>query len=224
MISCVVLLVIMIILGRIGKINSRIVSCTPVILSRMITSLFTHFIISTSAPKVLVPILSASTILQRMVKSVTITLSYTFRMMIILPKKNADTSNMNSAVYNGDRINITLQTYYKIMPKSFNDLSATGYAHALNYTKKINAFEQDLKDLQAIYWCVISKGHWDNFLPAEQTFDIFCNKFYKYILASIRLSCLYQSTHIALVTLKISDEENTNMDTAEVVGVAVVEG
>ena len=52
------------------------------------------------------------------------------------------TSTINRAVYNGDRRNFTLETYYTMMLKYFNDLSDLGYAHALNYTKKINAFEQ----------------------------------------------------------------------------------
>ena len=64
---------------------------------------------------------------------------------------------MNSAVYNGDHRNFTLETDYTIMLKAFNDLSAAGSAHALNGTKKINAFEQVLKDPQAIHWCIISK-------------------------------------------------------------------
>ena len=37
------------------------------------------------------------------------------------------------------------------MLKALNDLAATVSAHALNYTKKINAIEQVLKDLQAIH-------------------------------------------------------------------------
>ena len=65
---------------------------------------------------------------------------------------------MNSAVYNGDSRNSTLETYYTIISKAFNYLAASGYAHVLNYTKKIHAFEQGLKDLQAICWCIITKG------------------------------------------------------------------
>ena len=88
---------------------------------------------------------------------------------------------MNSAVYIGDSRNFTLETHYTIQLKAFNDLSTAGSAHGLNDTKKINAFEQGLKDPQAIHWCIISKERWDNFLPAEQTFDRFYNKFSKYI-------------------------------------------
>ena len=60
-------------------------------------------------------------------------------------KSTASTRTMNSAVYNGDHRNFTLGTYYKITLRSFNDLAASGYAHALNDTKKINTFGQGLK-------------------------------------------------------------------------------
>ena len=69
-------------------------------------------------PKVLVPILSTRTILKIIVANVTSTFSYTFRIM-------------------RDHINFTLETYYTIMSKCFNDLSATRSAHNLNNTNKI---------------------------------------------------------------------------------------
>ena len=57
-------------------------------------------------------------------------------------KETSATSTMNSAVYNGDCRNVILETYYTIMSKAFNDLSAAGSTHALNNTKKINAFNK----------------------------------------------------------------------------------
>ena len=62
---------------------------------------------------------------------------------------------MNSAVYNGDRKNFTLDNYYTIILKTFNDLADVGSAHALNDMKKINSFEQGLKEPQAINWYII---------------------------------------------------------------------
>ena len=62
---------------------------------------------------------------------------------------------MNSAVYNGDSNNFTLETNYTIMLKSFNDLAATGSPRAINNMKKINSSEQGLNDPQAIHWCII---------------------------------------------------------------------
>ena len=66
-------------------------------------------------------------------------------------KATADKSTMNSAVYNGYLVNFTHETYYAIFLKAFNDLSAVGSDRALNGTNKINAFEQCLKDPQAIH-------------------------------------------------------------------------
>ena len=40
-------------------------------------------------------------------------------------KATAVTSTMKSAFYNGDHRNFTLETYYTILSKSFNDLSAS---------------------------------------------------------------------------------------------------
>ena len=42
------------------------------------------------------------------------------------------TGTINSAVIMVIHINSTLETYYKIILKAFNDLAAAGYAHALN--------------------------------------------------------------------------------------------
>ena len=60
-------------------------------------------------------------------------------------KSTASTGTMNSAVYNCDSRNFTLETYYTIMAKSFNDLAAAGSAYALDYTKIINSIERVLK-------------------------------------------------------------------------------
>ena len=70
-------------------------------------------------------------------------------------KATTVTSTMNSAVYNGDSNNFTLETNYTIMLKSFNDLAATGSSRAIKNMKKINSSEQGLNDPQAIHWCII---------------------------------------------------------------------
>ena len=57
---------------------------------------------------------------------------------------------MSQAVYKGERRNFTLETYYGIMSKAFNDLEHAGTVHALNEQKKVTAFEQCLKDQTAI--------------------------------------------------------------------------
>ena len=75
--------------------------------------------------------------------------------------------------------------------------------YALNDTNKINTFEQGLKDPQAIHWCIISKERWEIFPPAEQTFDRFYNKFYKYIRKyKTLLSGSNRSSHIGAFNTK----------------------
>ena len=78
-------------------------------------------------------------------------------------KATAAKSTMNSAFYNGDCRNFTLDTYYTVMSKAFNYFFAAGSSHALIYTKKIKSFEQGLKDPQEIHWYIILKERWDNF-------------------------------------------------------------
>ena len=74
------------------------------------------------------------------------TLSYTFvSYSYLINKATADTSIMNSAVYNVDCKNFTLETYYTIIAKSFNDLAAAGSAYALDYTKIVNSIGRVLK-------------------------------------------------------------------------------
>ena len=67
------------------------------------------------------------------------------------------------------------------MLEAFNDFADVGPAHSLNNANKINTFKQGLTYLQVICWWIISKERWDNFPPAEQTFDIFYKQFSKYI-------------------------------------------
>ena len=65
-------------------------------------------------------------------------------------KASTATAILNSALYRGDRRNFTLETYYTVMSKAFNDLAESGPAHALNDVKKVSTFEQGLQDPQAI--------------------------------------------------------------------------
>ena len=57
-------------------------------------------------------------------------------------KPTAATSMMNSAVYNGDCRNFIFESYYTIILKAFNGLSASGSAHALNNTEKYMHFNK----------------------------------------------------------------------------------
>ena len=88
---------------------------------------------------------------------------------------------ISQAVYRGERRNFTLETYYGIMSKAFNDLGDAGVEHSLNEQKKVTAFEQGLKEQTAITWYITAKDKWDNLPIADQNFDNFYNEFAKYM-------------------------------------------
>ena len=118
-------------------------------------------------------------------------------------KATAATAILNAALYRGDRRNFTLETYYTVMSKAFNDLAESGPAHALNDVKKLSTFEQGLQDPQAIQWSIISKERWDNFPLADQTFDKFYNEFSKYITKFKTLSSSGNSRSSRIGALEI---------------------
>ena len=91
------------------------------------------------------------------------------------------TTNISKAIYKGDRAHFTIETYYNIMSKSFNDLDQAGSAHSLTEQQKITKFEQGLKDKTAITWAITAKAEWNNLPLVSQTFDGFYNCFSKYM-------------------------------------------
>ena len=96
-------------------------------------------------------------------------------------KATAATTAIANAVYKGDRQHFTLETYYSIMAKAFNDLAQSGPAHSLTEPQKITKFESGLCDDKAITWSITAKNQWNQLPPAEQTFDSFYNEFSKYM-------------------------------------------
>ena len=121
-------------------------------------------------------------------------------------KASAATASMNSSVYRGDRRNFTLETYYTVMSKAFNDLAEAGVAHSLNDVKKVSMFEQGLQEPQAIQWCIISKERWDNFPVADRTFDKFYNEFSKYITKFKTLSASGNSRSSRIGSFETDDK------------------
>ena len=89
--------------------------------------------------------------------------------------------SLSNVIYKGERRNFTLETYYSIMTKAFNDLALAGPTHALNEEKKVMTFEQGLRDPTAISWYITAKDRWNALPPHEQTFDAFYNEFSKYM-------------------------------------------
>lgn len=96
-------------------------------------------------------------------------------------KATSATTSMNNAVYKGDRQNFTLEIYYSIMAKAFNDLETADPAHSLSEQQKITKFDQGLKDPTAINWAITAKNQWNTFAPGNQTFDSYYNKFSQFM-------------------------------------------
>ena len=96
-------------------------------------------------------------------------------------KAAAATNSMNNAVYKGDCQHFTLETYYGIMSKAFNDLELAGAAHTLTEQQKITKFEHGLKESNAISWSITAKNQWNTFPLANQTFDSYYNEFSQYM-------------------------------------------
>ena len=96
-------------------------------------------------------------------------------------KASSATAAMSNAVYKGDRQHFTIETYYSIMSKAFNDLELAGAAHSLSEQQKITKFEQGLKDNNAISWSITAKNVWNSLPVANQTFDAYYNEFSQYM-------------------------------------------
>ena len=64
----------------------------------------------------------------------------------------ATTANkaLTETKYFGNRRNFTLETYYAIITKAFNDLEEAGTAHQLSEEQKITKFETGLEDSSTI--------------------------------------------------------------------------
>ena len=88
---------------------------------------------------------------------------------------------ISNAIYKGERRNFTLDTYYDIMSKAFNDLEEAGPSYALNSQQKVTTFENGLKDQVAIQWYITAKENWNRLPINDQTFDSFYNEFSKYM-------------------------------------------
>ena len=86
-------------------------------------------------------------------------------------------NTMTNAVYNGPRKNFSIETYYTIMTKAFNDLATAGPSHQLNEEQKITKFESGIKEEKAIGFAITAKSQWDALPRAERTFDKYYNLF-----------------------------------------------
>jgi hypothetical protein len=84
---------------------------------------------------------------------------------------------LSNAVYQGDRRNFNIETYYSIMSTNFNALVNSGPDYALTEIQKIQKFEEGIKEVNAIKYCIDAKKDFDNLPPGLRTFDEYYNLF-----------------------------------------------
>ena len=84
---------------------------------------------------------------------------------------------INNEAYRGEKRNFTLESYYNIMSRAFNDLAIAGEGHALNEQQKVLTFEGGLKDKDATSWYIMAKESWYQLPVPQRTFDSFYNEF-----------------------------------------------
>ena len=92
-------------------------------------------------------------------------------------RANIARANIKKAAYGGNKKHFTIQNYYDIFSKAFNDMDYAGPVHSLNEVQKVNAFQQGLQETNAIRFSMQAKGMWDLKPANEQTFDSYYNEF-----------------------------------------------
>ena len=92
-------------------------------------------------------------------------------------KASRATAALNKAVYQGDKRNFNIETYYNIMTKNFNLLESAGAEYTLTDAQKISKFEEGVKEVNAIRYCIDAKTAYDALPAADKTFDRYYNIF-----------------------------------------------
>ena len=92
----------------------------------------------------------------------------------------ADRANakIKNAHYIGERKNFTMNDYYNLMSKAFNDLALsdpTGTQHALSEPQKITKFIDGLKDIDSIRFAQAARRDLRRLPILDQTFETFFN-------------------------------------------------
>ena len=92
-------------------------------------------------------------------------------------RANIARSNIKKATYSGTRRHFTMQHYYDIFSKAFNDLEYAGAQFAMNEVQKVTEFQQGLQERNAIQFSMQAKTIWATKAVHEQTFDNYYNEF-----------------------------------------------
>ena len=84
---------------------------------------------------------------------------------------------LKNTVYLGVRRNFTIETYYTRFSTAFNKLSKCGRAHHLSEIQKIQQFDSNLKEAEALKFAISARKAWNALPLAQQTFDEYYNIF-----------------------------------------------
>jgi hypothetical protein len=95
-----------------------------------------------------------------------------------LENKATEANNiLRHTVYLGVRRNFNIETYYNRMSSAFNKLSKCGPAHHLSEVQKVQQFDSNLKEPDALKFAISARKTWNNLPDHSRTFDSYYNIF-----------------------------------------------
>ena len=86
-------------------------------------------------------------------------------------KAQAAEKSINNASYFGERRHFTIETYYEIFTKAFNDLDDAGGVYMLSEAQKVNKFEGGLREERAINYSIHARRKWSTLGEGDRTFE-----------------------------------------------------
>ena len=78
---------------------------------------------------------------------------------------------INDANYFGERRNFSIENYYDVLAKAFNDLDDAGGVYKLSEEQKISKFENGLREEKAISYSITARNEWKNLARHTKTFE-----------------------------------------------------
>ena len=86
-------------------------------------------------------------------------------------KARSAEKQISDANYFGERRNFSMETYYNIFAKAFNDLDDAGGVYELSEEQKINKFESGLREEKAISYSITARNEWKNLPQLNKSFE-----------------------------------------------------
>ena len=84
--------------------------------------------------------------------------------------QNAEKS-IRDLTYSGEKRFFTIETYYDIFTKAFNDLDDAGGVYSLTEEQKINRFENGLREEKSIGYSISARKEWNQLVGNNKTFE-----------------------------------------------------